>query len=117
MNVIDKEAIKYFWEEIDQIRQYKQLNWQEIAGPQAKAAANKQWNIPLDKLLKLQNKLGVNLLNLGMETWLAEEDLSATKNPEAPKIMAQIYQLIQKDGWLEDEEIVEKVQQLSKEII
>lgn len=110
------KTIEAFWEMIDEFRQEKELNWQDLVGANAKLAADKKLNPSLAVILKIQEELGVNFLTpLPME--LLDLDDQIEKDPCVPTRMAQIYDLIQSDQWMEDEETVRKVQMLAETII
>ncbi|OJG75024.1 hypothetical protein RV12_GL002069 [Enterococcus quebecensis] len=46
-----------------------------------------------------------------------ESKIFLNKDPETPKKMAMIYKRIQQADWMEDEETVQKVQEIARTII
>lgn len=109
-------TIEEFWEAIDEIRTEKEMNWKEIAGSNAKLALRKKWNPTLASILQMQKRLDVNLVNT-VAYELFETDILVKKDPESPKKMDRIYQLIQSENWMENEKTVRKVQEVARTII
>ncbi|MEI5994013.1 hypothetical protein [Candidatus Enterococcus mansonii] len=109
-------TIEEFWEVIDEIRIERELNWSDIAGSNAKLAASKKWNPTLACIFKMQKKLDINLMNT-IAYDVLESASFVNKDPESPKKMELIYQWIQSEHWMEDEETVQKVQELATTII
>ncbi|OEG16045.1 hypothetical protein BCR23_07820 [Enterococcus quebecensis] len=110
------KTIEDFWEVIDEIRIEKQLNWSELVGGKAQQAASKKWNPPLTYILQIQRKLDVDIINT-FAYQLFESKIFLNKDPETPKKMAMIYKRIQQADWMEDEETVQKVQEIARTII
>ncbi|WP_321383176.1 hypothetical protein [uncultured Enterococcus sp.] len=109
------KTIEDFWEVVDDFRQEKELNWQELVGHNAKLAADRKLNPSLGVILKIQEKLEVNMFTI-LATEVSELGEPIEKDPWVPNKMAQIYDLIQSDYWMEDEETVKKVQALAETI-
>lgn len=109
-------TVEEFWEVIDELRMQKELNWQELVGANAKLAAAKRLNPTLANILVLQEKLDVSILNplsLEVRDWEAPVE----KDPEVPHRMKSIYEMTHSETWMDDEETVRQVQELSKSII
>ncbi|WP_086350271.1 hypothetical protein [Candidatus Enterococcus clewellii] len=110
------KTIEDFWEAVDSFRQERELNWQDLVGPNAKLAAEKKLNPSLTVVLGIQEKLGISFFTtLPIDISDIDEDIK--KDPWVPTKMAQIYDLIQSDQWMEDEEVVKKVQELAETIM
>lgn len=110
------KTINDFWEVIDEIRIKKELNWLELVGGKAKLAASHRWNPPLTYILQIQKKLDIDITNTVVYE-LAESRQLVKKDPETPKKMKLIYQWIQSDNWMENEELIQKVQEIAKTIL
>ncbi|WP_207694363.1 hypothetical protein DOK67_0000950 [Enterococcus sp. DIV0212c] len=109
-------TIEEFWEAIDEIRIEKELNWSDLVGGKVNLAASKKWNLTLMNILQIQKELDVDIINT-LTYQLFEAEMKLSKDPETPKKMAQIHQWIQADNWMENEEAVQKVQELAMTII
>ncbi|MGM0219056.1 hypothetical protein [Enterococcus sp. AZ126] len=110
------KTIEEFWEAIDEIRIKKELNWADLVNEKDKLAASKKWNPTLNHILKIQKKLDVELIST-LSYQLFESEIEITKDPETSKKMKLIYKWIQSDDWMENEEIVQKVQQIAGTIM
>ena len=111
INTIDE-----FWEAIDEIRIEKNLNWSDLVGGKAKLATSKKWNLTLMNILQIQKELDVDIINT-LAYQLFDTETNPSKDPETPQKMALIHQWIQEDNWMENEETVQKVQELAMTII
>ncbi|WP_086314761.1 hypothetical protein A5821_002376 [Enterococcus sp. 7F3_DIV0205] len=110
------KTITDFWEVIDEIRIKKELNWSELVGGKAKLAGSRRWNPSLTYILQIQKRLDIDILNT-IAYELSESEQILNKDPETPNKMKLIHQWIQSDNWMEDEEIVKKVQEIAKTIL
>lgn len=110
------KTVTDFWEVIDEIRIKKELSWSELVGGKAKLATSQRWNLPLTHILQIQNKLDMNIMNTIVYE-LTELEQVVSKDPETPNKMRLIYKWIQSDQWMEDEEVVKKVQDIAKTIL
>ncbi|MGX7149807.1 hypothetical protein [Enterococcus ureasiticus] len=110
------KTINDFWEVIDEIRMKKELNWTELVGGKAKLAASQRWNPPLTYILQIQKKLDIDIMNTFVYELVESEQL-VDKDPETPNKMKLIHQWIQSDNWMEDEELIQKVQEVAKTIL
>ena len=110
------KTVDDFWQVIDEIRIKKELNWSDLVGGKAKLAASQRWNPPLTDILQIQKKLEIDIINT-LVYELKESDETVHKDPETPEKMKQIYQWIQTDNWMEDEQLLQNVQEIAKTIL
>ncbi|EOH95915.1 hypothetical protein UAY_03341 [Enterococcus moraviensis ATCC BAA-383] len=110
------KTVEDFWQVIDEIRVKKEINWSNLVGGKAQLAASKRWNPPLTDILQMQKKLDVDIINT-LVYELTEAEQEVTKDPEVPEKMKLIYQWIQADNWMEDEELLQKVQEVARTIL
>lgn len=106
-------TIDSFWEMIDCLRIEQQLTWKQLFGCHASLAMSKKWNIPLNQLFLLQEKLNISLVNVLLDE---EVDIPILKDPTTPNKMLKIYQWTAKENWMENPDIVKKVQSLAQTI-
>lgn len=106
-------TIDSFWETIDYLRIEQQLSWKQLFGCHVPQAMSKQWNIPLNQLFRVQDKLNVSLVNLLLDE---EVEIAILKNPATPDKMLKIYQWTAEENWMENPETVKKVQSLAQTI-
>ncbi|MHC5215255.1 hypothetical protein ACYSNR_01210 [Enterococcus sp. LJL128] len=109
-------TIEDFWDRVNELRIERELNWRELVGGNASLAAEKRFNPTLTRIFQMQEKLEVNLFNLPSENQPEIEE-QFKKNPETPKKMTAIYDLTRTEDWMNDEQIVRRVQELAKTII
>lgn len=110
------KTVEDFWQVIDEIRIKKELNWSDLVGGKAKLAASQHWNPPLTYILQMQTKLDVEIINTFVYE-LMESDQAVTKDPETREKMKLIYQWIQAENWMEDEQLLQNVQEIAKTIL
>ena len=109
-------TIEEFWEAIDACRNEKGLTWKKLMGANAELAASGKMNPTLNKLIDMQETLGIDLFHLVNRLSL-DPEVEVIKDPETPKKMEQIYQLTLEESWIEDEALVQKVQELGTTIV
>ncbi|EOL50934.1 hypothetical protein [Enterococcus caccae] len=110
------KTVDDFWQVIDEIRIKKELNWSDLVGGKAKLAASHHWNPPLTYILQMQKELDVDIINT-LVYELVESEQLINKDPETPEKMKLIYQWIQSDNWMEDEQILQNVQEIARTIL
>lgn len=110
------ETVEEFWEVIDELRNDKELNWQELVGVNAKLAIEKRLNPTLTNILKLQETLGISILNV-VSADFKDWECPTERDPDVPNKMKSIYKMICREDWMDNEETVHRVQEIGKSII
>lgn len=110
------QTISDFWAVVDEIRIKRELNWSDLVGGKAKLAVSRRWNPSLADIFQMQERLNVTILNTFVYE-LVESEQAVYKDPETSNKMQLIYQLLQTDNWMENEEVVQKVQGIAKTIL
>lgn len=97
--------LEEFWTKVDEIRIVKNISWTALVGGNTTLTVNKKLNPSLKRLLKIQEILGVSLVNI-VPYDSFENAGFVKKDPQARNKMDLIYKLTRNPEWINDPESV-----------